>query len=139
MSDQQTAVTTPKTFEEKLTDRIKENIGDLIPDEELKKILERGIDKIFFQARPPAPNSGYSTQPRCSLAEELAEKCIKEAVDRLVTQFIKDNTDKIIENLRPTFEQRLGDIVLNAFNMRAQSDMMIFGENLVNRIRSGHF
>lgn len=39
-----TAVTTPATFEEKMMERIRDSIGDLISNEELAKLVERGIN-----------------------------------------------------------------------------------------------
>ena len=137
---EQTAIAKTQTFEERLTDKIKESIGDLIPPEELKRILETGLNKIFFQSRViPSSNSWGSPQSAPALAEELAAKFLKEAATELMTQFLKDNTDKIIEQLRPAFERQIGDHVLDAFNRRAQSDLIMLGENIINRIRNGQY
>jgi hypothetical protein len=112
----------------------------LIPQEELQRILTAGLDKIFFQPRVnPAANSWDSNKTRPPLAEELAATFLKEAAHNLMTQFIQENTDKIIEQLRPAFERQIGDHVLDAFNRRAQSDLLVLGENIVNRIRNGQY
>jgi len=44
-----TDVVAAKTFEEKMTDRIKEQIGDLIDHDALKRLVEQGIQKAFFE------------------------------------------------------------------------------------------
>lgn len=36
------------TLEEKIEARVKEQIGDLVSDEDLKRIIEKGIHKALF-------------------------------------------------------------------------------------------
>ena len=51
-----------KTFQERIADRIRESIGDLITDEDLAEMVTRGIDDVFFKPgkypRWPIPPHG---------------------------------------------------------------------------------
>ena len=40
-----------KSFQERMKDRIKKDIGELMTDDELSAIVERAVNEIFFKPR----------------------------------------------------------------------------------------
>ena len=52
-------LTTTKSFEERMKDRIREDIGKLMTDDELSKLVRRATNDIFFKGREV--KDGYHT------------------------------------------------------------------------------
>ena len=63
-----------KSFEERMFEQIKSQMGDLLTQEELGKILETAIDKAFFQDR--IVKSGYSTDVKEPLFVEMIRRIV---------------------------------------------------------------
>ncbi len=92
-----TEIAVKMSFEEKLKERMKEQIGELLSDDDLKKIVEKGIQTIFFD-RPIVGHEQYSGKPIYSgtpLAEELVNKYIKERVEVALQQWATEHPDAI--------------------------------------------
>lgn len=53
-----TEVTTAVSFEQRMKDRIRESIGELISDEELQKMVHRGVEEVFFKPGTKKINPG---------------------------------------------------------------------------------
>lgn len=82
-----TAVTTPQSFEDRMKDRIKESIGELITDAELSELVKRGIDQAFFTER--TENNGWNTTKVPSLMSSIVKDLMKERVCAEVEKVIK--------------------------------------------------
>lgn len=46
-----TQLTTNETFQERMFNRVREQLGDLMTEAELKKIVDTALDKAFFEER----------------------------------------------------------------------------------------
>lgn len=95
-------VTKPQSFEQRMFERMRENVSQLMTDEDLKKLLDSTIEKMFFT--PRTVNDGrynvrtdppeifnlvkelLEPQLKKALAEhmELHQKDIKQAIDRTI-------------------------------------------------------
>ena len=51
MSTETTALTPQQSFEEKVKSRMRENIGDLMPDEVLADMVKKAMNEMFFTRR----------------------------------------------------------------------------------------
>ena len=107
-----TDLTIKQNFEEKFTDRVRDSIGDLLSDEELKAMITKAIDKIFFTER-----GGYHGQ-RPSLIEEIVRTHLKERLTQLTNEVIKAQEPRIKEIIMKEtegiVEKNVGMAVINA-------------------------
>lgn len=55
-----TNVTTTTTFQERMFERIKSQMGELMTDEELKALLEKSVHEAFFKPRIRVEGYGYN-------------------------------------------------------------------------------
>lgn len=98
-----------KSFEEKMMDRIRESIGDLMTDEDLKKILEKGIEKALFQER--SVEGRYSTTKNPSIVDECITKFLQTRMNEEVGKWIKENPEKIEAAIQHTMQMGVAKCV----------------------------
>lgn len=130
-------LTLNQTFQEKLQDRIRESFGDLISDEELKQLIERGIEELLFKERVDTASRGYNTNHNPPLITEMIQKTISKQVEAAVKVWVTENSDVIAAHLRTVLEQGVGTSVMRAFNNMFQNDFYTFTSNLEQRLQNG--
>lgn len=94
MPDEQTALTPQQSFEQKLTDRIRESIGDLMPDEKLAEIVQRGMEEAFFKERTVERRYGDRVQEP-SWAVVVVKELLDEKVKGEVSKWFVEHPDEI--------------------------------------------
>lgn len=118
-------LTKPKSFEEKITERLKETMSDLVTPEDLKKFVERGIEKALFEKRyKPNTDSWRSPSETPSIVEECVSKFIEEKVRTAVEQWLKENPEKIQKALDDAIQLGVAGCVMRTLDNRFQD---IFG------------
>ena len=60
-----------KSFQERMADRVRESIGELMTDDELKIIIERSVNEFLFTERTDPEASGYNKRKKPSLMQDL--------------------------------------------------------------------
>ncbi len=108
------------TFEDRVRDKIKETFANLVTDEELLKIVNRGIEDALFKQRQ-VPRSGYAggyydTKP--SIVEECAEKFMQERTRAAVDKWLVENPDKIVSALQNAIEAGISNVILAQLDSR---------------------
>lgn len=133
-----TEVTTPATFEEKMMSRIRDSIGDLISDEELAKLVERGIEENFFKSKTnPKWANAYNNSVRDSipqylpsLMETIVTQRVSEKVEELVKiyvdKWVLENADKVEEIVKQMVENGAGQLLIKQLNQMFQGPFLQF-------------
>jgi hypothetical protein len=65
------AIQTSQSFDERMMAKIKESIGELVTDDELKKIIEKGMSMAFFEPRRSKSRDSWQE----SILPPLAQGC----------------------------------------------------------------
>lgn len=138
-----TDVTTPKTFEEKLKDRIKESIGELVSDEDLKKLVDRGVEDTFFtERRNPAyakasyydQTNGKVSQTIPSLMNELLDNALRDKIQVLVQaavdQYMIDNSEMVAEKVKQIVDDGAGEVLMRAISKNFAAPMTNLSMNV---------
>lgn len=116
-------VSTSLTFQEKIRDRIRDSIGDLISNEELQKLVETGIHQTFFQQRPPL-HTGYNNPDREPLMHELIKeiylKEIQAHAEAQVKAFLAENSEQVEQMVKDVVQAGAGDAIISALNAMFQ-------------------
>ena len=110
-------LTTKQTFEEKLKTRIKDSIGDLMTDEDLTKLVEKGIQSIFFDKR--CEKTRNWAQPKVEkepLIEEMLKDLLKPRIDAVVQKFISDNKDVVHTQIQKAVDGGISKLVLGSID-----------------------
>lgn len=105
------------SFEEKLKQRIRDSVGELMTDEDLKKILERSIDEYLFKPRHnPSKGSFGSDYP--PFIEECIKRQMESKVSLAVDKWARDNPDKIDEAVQKVILMGIAGCVETAMGYR---------------------
>ena len=100
-----------KTFERRMMDRVKESIGDLMSDDDLRKIVEAGLKDAFFKPNQIAYNQ---TQP--PLAVRMVVDAYAEEMKKHVAQWARDNPALIQSAILDSLKDGLSGVVMRAIS-----------------------
>src|SRR6478736_8480675 len=81
-----TAVVKGEDFQTRMFERIKAQMGELMTDEELKKIVDAALQKAFFEPTIIVTNPGHYTEkqtPGPSVFTQLVHDLLQENVKKL--------------------------------------------------------
>ena len=109
-----TEVSVLTAFEDKMKERIRSGIGELMPDEALAKIVERGIEEAFFKVIEERDSWGRTTKVAPWIVKFLQVKC-QQRVEKQVTEWISHNSEKLSDLAKQSIENGLATATLNTF------------------------
>lgn len=117
-----------KAFAERIFDRIKDGLGDLMSDAELKVLLDRAIEEAFFKPRRTGPDYNPTHHPPYFV--EMVRDLMKEAVEKQVKEHFTANAELIKEQVAETLQQGIGQAVLKALAAQWQDPLFQLEHNL---------
>ncbi len=135
MTSEKTEVATQRSFEENMMDRIRKDIGELMPDDALQKIVERGMNDAFFKERTGSDGYGKREPLFTETLRDLTDVRVRAAVE----EWMKSHADEIAKQVETIFvEGFMNRVVANMDGRFAQiHDMMI--EKIAETFRTGQY
>jgi hypothetical protein len=113
------AVAIPQTFEQKLKDRIRDSMGELMSEDDLKKIVEASVNDILFKVRQVKYDTGYgggtSMRQEPPLIQEILTPLIKDMTYKVITEWAKEPQNQAV--IEATIKERLGKGITDAIAM----------------------
>lgn len=128
-----TAVVENKTFEEKMKARIKESIGDLIGDEDLKRLLDSAMQDVFFKPSKIKINS-YDYKDGPSFLQEIVKELMEPIVREQIKQYINTNQDTVDKVIGEVVQEGVGMSMVKAMHSLFQQDLYTLQNNIHNRL-----
>lgn len=95
-------LTKPLSLEERLVLRIKESIGDIILEDDLREVVKRGSERLLFERRVEEQAGYYSNKPSVihpSVADKIAKEVLGEKMEQEVRCYLKENPEIVREAL----------------------------------------
>jgi hypothetical protein len=132
----ETAVIIQKSFQEKMKERIKDSISELMTDEELKDLVNRGLEEAFFHERKVTIDSWGHTEIKPPFLHEILKELMKESVDKHVSKFIDNHPDVVINTIKKIISLGSGDAILQAISNKFQMDFSNFQMNIEQRLNN---
>ena len=105
-----------QTFEQKMFAKIRDQIGDLMSEDDLKKIVDQAMKKAFFEER--RTSIGYRDEIKPALFVEMMEKEFKSQVNSSINAWIKDNQETMEKLVYQIVNDGIFKAVLNALEQR---------------------
>lgn len=107
-------LTPQESFEKKLTDRIRESIGDLMPDEKLAEIVERGMQEAFFKGRH-VQERGYHgrTYEEAPWLVSAVKELLEEQAKAEVKKWLAEHPEEVERVMREWLEKGVAEIVVS--------------------------
>ena len=137
MSTGANAVATQQTFEDRMKARIKDSIGDLITDEDLTKMLERGIEEVFFKEKVVKTGTYYNdTKVVPPLIHQVVKECLEPAIIRCADRYLATKADEVNAIIQKVVDEGVMQAVNRAFEARLQTHFINFGSQVQEMVRT---
>lgn len=130
-------VAKPTSFEEKMRERIRESLGDLISDEELTKLIKKGIEEAFLAPVPVKNQYGQRQYDGPPFIVQVVKELMTAQVQACVKQWFFEHPEECKKIIADVLQRGLGQAVLSAFDQRFSSELQQFGQNVFDRLRNG--
>lgn len=117
MSDQTPAERT--TFEQRLMSRVRDSMGDLMTDEDMKKIIERSIEKTLFEKRVDTEKTtSYTTFYKPPMMEEIVTELFREQMQKAVLDWLEKNPKAVEEHIQQVINEGVLTGIISALEYR---------------------
>lgn len=119
-----------KTFQEKMYEKIKEQIGELLSEEDLKKLVDAAVYKAFFE--PHTIRDGYGSHVRTEEPPIIFQikELLRDQVRTAVDQWLKANPDAVTKAIDTTIAKGFHALVEQHVESKIQNALWNFGEQL---------
>lgn len=128
-----------KSFQERIKDRIKDDIGKLMTDEELAAIVNRSVEDIFFGNRKvKITGSGYRSgeyQDAPPFIHELLHKLMVKELTEQVDKWLKEHKEGVLETINDVIERGMANAVIKTFEDKFSNDLTNFMTSLQSRMQ----
>lgn len=134
----ETAVQVPQNFEERMKARIKDSIGDLITDEELTKMLNRGIEEVFFTEKTVKQHNHWNS-PEVKvpgLIHSIVKECLTDKIKEIANAYLSSRSDEVNAIVQKTIDEGVLKSFHRAFEMQLNDKFINFGSQVQEMIRT---
>lgn len=96
-----TAIAPQALFQDKLVERLRSDIGDLLPDEALKKLVEETIQRTFF-----TKTKGEYGRESDSWFEKEVQSLMRPLLEQKVKEYMETSKEKLIAQCAETMAEQ---------------------------------
>lgn len=123
-------LTPQQSFEEKIRDRMRDDIGDLVPDEVLADLMQKAIQEMFFTRRSTSSYGNKTELP--SWFEAETEKLLSIKARETLHAYMEENKDEIESAIRDFIQDGIGQIFSDVLRTSLESAGGNIGFNISN-------
>ena len=121
---------TKLTFEERLKNRVKESIGELLTDDDLKQIIETTAHEMIFADE----KDRYGNVKREPSIKLIVRDLLKDRMDGAIDRWLEKHAAEVKEAIGEVLNREAGTILLEAFNAKLRNDLDTFRFNVETRM-----
>lgn len=123
--------TTPivsQTLQEKVFEKIRSSIGELLTEEDLKLLVSTAVERIFFSERIIKENyREYTKEPEIN---DIVSKLIKSRIDAEVKNWLAEHNTEVMKIVKEQLDKGILEIVTASINAFFASQMYGIKENI---------
>lgn len=124
-------ITQPKTLQERVGDRIRDQIGDLMTDEDLKMLVDKALHEAFFTQRSiPKKNYNEDQKFEDSFAVAYVQKLLASRVEDACKAWLSDHKDELGAHIDNAVASGFSTLMLAWFDSKVNGALFTFGQNL---------
>jgi hypothetical protein len=132
-----TELTKTDTFQQRMFERIRESMGDLLSEDDLKELLERTIEKSFFEERIVQSSSYYGNdQKKPSLFQELVTEQVQPMVEKAITVWLQVNSEQVTSTIEAVLKDGMLSALSKAIEYKMQIPVMNLRQEISNKLLS---
>lgn len=131
----ETDLTAQALFQQKMMDRIRNDIGMLLPDVVLKDMVEKAVHQTFFEKRPkPGASSWDKEQYLPPLLQVILKELLSEHVKLAVDTWLKENANTVKEQVAKTVTDGVGMAMVRAISSAFQTPLQQFQTDVMLKL-----
>lgn len=127
------AIETSKTFQEKMFERIRDQIGDLMTDEDLKKMVDAALHKAFFEEQKV--RDGYHDRIIPAPIVPFVSSLVQMRINTLCNEYVKDNEEKINIVIKEIINKGFVSAVSDYFDNKLRSSVNEFSNQIQTSLK----
>ncbi len=116
-----------KPLYERVYERIRDSIGDLMTDEDLKKLVDQAAQKAFFEPQPPK-TTGYGARPEPPFLVEKITELLETQVRKAADEWIKEHPEEINKIIDEQLGNGFTKIIASYLDAKMYSALHDFGQ-----------
>ena len=109
-------LTPQQTFQQKLEERIRKDIGELMPDEALSKIVASAIEKAFFEERVIEGRYFSDRQIEVPWIVKIMRELLDARVNEAVKKWMFENDEKVRDMIAERFDVGIAKASISAID-----------------------
>lgn len=131
-----TELTPQQSFQSKMEERIRKDIGELMPDDALADIVTKAIEKAFFQSEiiPGGPYNRDTTEPPWMV--RITKELVDTRVQSAVKHWIVLNEDKVMKMISEKFDEGIAGASVKAFDSIFQNQLYDLQQRIETSIQN---
>jgi hypothetical protein len=126
-------VTQAKTLQERVGDRIREQIGDLMTDDDLRLLVDRALTDAFFKERRETRHYGQDIIHPPPVVE-LVRDLLKQRVDAAAAVWLAEHKDELGKHIDNAIGKGFLTFFTQWLDVKMQNDLNIFGNAIRDRL-----
>ena len=132
-----TELTKADTFQQRMFERIRESMGELLSEEDLKELLEKAIEKSFFEERIVQSSSYFGgNQKKPSLFQELVTEQVQPMMEKAITAWLQDNSEQVTSTIDAVLKDGLLGALSKAIEQKMQTPVFNLRQEISNKLLS---
>ncbi|HXS59268.1 MAG TPA: hypothetical protein VN703_00450 [Candidatus Sulfopaludibacter sp.] len=131
-----TEIEKSKTFEQKMKDRVRESIGDLLSDEDLSKIVKTCMDDIFFKEKEIKDHWGHVKGREPPLLHNLVEKLLQPSMDKALKEYMAENSEHVLKSIDEVIKMGAGQAFIKALDTMFNNRLSDLRNNMTSDLNN---
>lgn len=131
------AVTAPKTLQERVGDRIKEQIGELMTDEDMKLLVDKAMHEAFFTpTKIPKQGGGWNAPDQYADAFAVAhvKKLLESRVDAACKAWLEVHKDEFGKHIDDAVGAGFSTLMVAWLDGKTHNALVSFGAALQSQM-----
>lgn len=117
-----TDITTTKDFQTSMFERIRDQMGDLLTEEDMRRLIEQAVQKAFFEERIERKIYGSDVRHPAAFVE-MVRDASKPMIQAAVDKWVAENKDKLAEKIDAIVRDGVAGVLVSHINSRFQEPL----------------
>ncbi len=127
-----TEIVKTQTLQEKISDKIRASIGDLMTDEDLKPLVTKAIESLLMEERVVG-GTQHSKNVKPPLLQEIMEPMIRKQVIKLVDEWFTNNAEVMSEVIGGVIKEGIFKTMISTMDSKLSGPLWEF-QNKINEV-----
>jgi hypothetical protein len=124
-------VTQPKTLQERVAERMRDQIADLMTADDLKALVDKAMNDAFFTSTPlPKRNWNDAQEYGDSFAVKHVKALMKERVDAACAAWLAEHKDQLGKHIDEAVGKGFSALFQQWLDEKVRNDLFNFGQGI---------